>query len=352
MADTDKTLFLLDGMALAYRGHFGLIRNPRMTSSGINVSLVFAVTNTILGILNKNKPTHFAAAFDTPEPTHRHKMFKEYKAHRESMPEDLSLALPYLYRLIEAFNIPVLKNPGWEADDVIGTLAKQADEAASGLAAAQVKEAGAVALEKEGTAEATVLRLKFSSEATGIEEKAAAMKLFHDAGKEHEEFKLQLNKDKDIEIAAIDAQRTIAEAQAEIVGEALKTAHIDIVGGETEFFDKIVSAVKGGKAIDRFVYNSQVASDVKETFFTGDPDYFREKILGLIEDFNLSTDDVKDLSIAALITKMLGLGGGNDIRSELYRLLGIAHTSGISQTSSSLLLSRDAADGTKSGNPS
>ena len=129
MADTDKTLFLLDGMALAYRGHFGLIRNPRMTSSGINVSLVFAVTNTILGILNKNKPTHFAAAFDTPEPTHRHKMFKEYKAHRESMPEDLSLALPYLYRLIEAFNIPVLKNPGWEADDVIGTLAKQADGA-------------------------------------------------------------------------------------------------------------------------------------------------------------------------------------------------------------------------------
>ena len=116
--------------------------------------------------------------------------------------------------------------------------AKQADEAASGLAAAQVKEAGAVALEKEGTAEATVLRLKFSSEATGIEEKAAAMKLFHDAGKEHEEFKLQLNKDKDIEIAAIDAQRNIAEAQAEIVGEALKTAHIDIVGGETEFFDK------------------------------------------------------------------------------------------------------------------
>ena len=231
--------------------------------------------------------------------------------------------------------------------------AKQADEAASGLAEAQVKEAGAVALEKEGTAEATVLRLKFSSEATGIEEKAAAMKLFHDAGKEHEEFKLQLNKDKDIEIAAIDAQQNIAEAQAEIVGEALKTAHIDIVGGDTEFFDTIVSAVKGGKAIDRFVYNSQVATDVKDTFFTGDPNYFREKILGLIEDFNLSSDDIKDLSIAALITKMLGLGGGNNIRSELYRLLGIAHTSGISQTSSSQLLSRDAsASGTGSGQPS
>ena len=76
MADTDKSLFLLDGMALAYRGHFGLIRNPRMTSSGMNVSMVFAVANTILGIINKNRPTHFAAVFDTPEPTHRHKMYK------------------------------------------------------------------------------------------------------------------------------------------------------------------------------------------------------------------------------------------------------------------------------------
>lgn len=129
MADTEKSLFLLDGMALAYRGHFGLIRNPRMTSTGMNVSLVFAVTNTILGILNKNNPTHIAAVFDTPEPTHRHKMFKEYKAQRESMPEDLSMALPYLFKLIEGFNIPVIRMPGWEADDVIGTLAKQADEA-------------------------------------------------------------------------------------------------------------------------------------------------------------------------------------------------------------------------------
>jgi uncharacterized membrane protein YqiK len=222
--------------------------------------------------------------------------------------------------------------------------AKQADEAASGLAVAEVREAGAVALEKEGTAEATVLRLKFSSEATGIEKKAAAMKLFHAAGKEHEEFKLQLNKDKDIEIAAIAAQQNIAEAQSEIVGEALKQSHIDIVGGETEFFDKIVSAVKGGKVIDRFVNNSQVATDVKNTFFTGDPEYFRDKILTLVEDFNLSTDDVKDLSIAALITKMLGLGSSKEIRSELYRLLGLAHNTGVSETKSSQLLSQTSAD--------
>jgi len=127
MTETQKTLFLLDGMALAYRGHFGLIRNPRMTSTGMNVSMVFAVANTILGILNKNRPTHIAAVFDTPEPTHRHELYPEYKAQRDAMPEDLSIALPYLFRLIEGFNIPVIRVPGWEADDVIGTLAKQAD---------------------------------------------------------------------------------------------------------------------------------------------------------------------------------------------------------------------------------
>ena len=129
MTETQKTLFLLDGMALAYRGHFGLIRNPRMTSTGLNVSMVFAITNTILGILNKNKPTHIAAVFDTPEPTHRHEQYSEYKAQRDAMPEDLSIALPFLFRMIEGFNIPVIRVPGWEADDVIGTLAKQADEA-------------------------------------------------------------------------------------------------------------------------------------------------------------------------------------------------------------------------------
>ena len=127
MTETQKTLFLLDGMALAYRGHFGLIRNPRMTSTGMNVSMVFAVANTILGILNKNRPTHIAAVFDTPEPTHRHELYPEYKAQRDAMPEDLRIALPYLFRLIEGFNIPVIRVPGWEADDVIGTLAKQAD---------------------------------------------------------------------------------------------------------------------------------------------------------------------------------------------------------------------------------
>jgi len=209
--------------------------------------------------------------------------------------------------------------------------AKTADSAAVGLSEAQVEEAKADALQKTGTAEADVLLQKFSSEAKGIKEKAAAMKLFDDVGKEHEEFKLRLNKDKEIEIAAIDAQTGIAEAQSRLVGEALKSARIDIVGGESEFFDKIVDSVKGGKAIDRFVNNSEVASDVKNTFFNGNPEYFRDKVQHLVSEFNLSTDDVKDLSIAALIAKMIGMAGSDQSRSQLSWLDQMASSLGMSE---------------------
>ena len=124
---SDKKLYLLDGMALVYRGHFALMRNPPMTTQGMNTAAVFTVANLLLSLLDKVKPTHLAVAFDTPEPTHRHKEFTEYKAQRESMPEELSTALPYVFRLFEGFNVPILRLPGWEADDVIGTLAKRAE---------------------------------------------------------------------------------------------------------------------------------------------------------------------------------------------------------------------------------
>ena len=244
--------------------------------------------------------------------------------------------------------------------------AKTADEAAIGLAQAQVqiakaeslekegsaqanvtqrkaeaeakgKEANAIAIEKEGTAEATVLRLKFSSEASGIEEKAEAMKLFDGVGREHEEFKIRLEKDKEIEIAAIQAQQEIAEAQSSIVGEALKSARIDIVGGETEFFDRIVESVKAGKAVDRLVNNSGVLLDMKNTFFNGNPDYFKDKVKGLITEFNLSTDDVKDLSIAAFVTKLMGMTSDDGTRSELGKLLETVSSAGLVETTVSAL---------------
>jgi DNA polymerase-1 len=122
-----KKLFLLDAFALIYRAHFALSKNPRFTSGGLNTSAIMGFTNTLLEVLKKENPTHMAVVFDTAAPTERHLDFTEYKAHRQAMPEDLSTAIPYIVRLIEGFNIPVIFCDGYEADDLIGTLAKKAE---------------------------------------------------------------------------------------------------------------------------------------------------------------------------------------------------------------------------------
>ncbi len=122
-------LFLLDGMALAYRAHFAFVGRPIRTSSGFNSSALFGFTNTLLDILESGRPTHLAVAFDTAAPTPRHREFPAYKAQREEMPEDLSAALPHLRRIVEAFRIRALALDGYEADDVIGTLARRAESA-------------------------------------------------------------------------------------------------------------------------------------------------------------------------------------------------------------------------------
>ncbi len=122
-----KKLFLLDAFALIYRAHFALSKNPRFTSGGLNTSAIMGFTNTLLEVLRKEKPSHMAVVFDTSAPTERHIDFTAYKAHRQAMPEDLSAAIPYIIRLIEGFNIPVIFSDGFEADDLIGTLAKKAE---------------------------------------------------------------------------------------------------------------------------------------------------------------------------------------------------------------------------------
>ena len=124
-----KKLFLLDGMALIYRAHFALSKSPRFTSTGINTSAVMGFANTLMEVLRKENPTHIAVVFDTEAPTERHTDFEAYKAHRQAMPEDLSAALPYVFKLIEGFRIPVITKDGFEADDIIGTLAKEAEKA-------------------------------------------------------------------------------------------------------------------------------------------------------------------------------------------------------------------------------
>lgn len=127
-SENPKKLFLLDAFALIYRAYFAFSNNHRINSKGLNTSAILGFTNTLVEVLKKEKPTHIAVVFDTSEPTVRHIEYTEYKAQREAMPEDLSSAIPYIIKLIEGFNIPVLYSHGYEADDVIGTLAKKAEQ--------------------------------------------------------------------------------------------------------------------------------------------------------------------------------------------------------------------------------
>ncbi len=124
----EKKLFLLDALALIYRAYYALIKNPRLTSTGKNTNAQFGFTNTLIELLNKEKPSHIAVAFDTHAPTERHIDFEAYKANREEAPEDLILSLPDIKKIIRGFDIPVIEYDGYEADDIIGALAKQAEQ--------------------------------------------------------------------------------------------------------------------------------------------------------------------------------------------------------------------------------
>ena len=120
-------LFLLDAYALIYRSYFAFINAPRVNSKGLNTSTMLGFVNTLEEILKKEKPTHIAIAFDMKGPTFRHDMFPEYKAHRDEMPEDIRKSIPYIREIIKGYQIPILEKEGFEADDVIGTLAKTAE---------------------------------------------------------------------------------------------------------------------------------------------------------------------------------------------------------------------------------
>jgi DNA polymerase-1 len=122
-----KKLFLLDGMALIYRAYFAMNKTPRFTSTGLNTSAVMGFTNTLLEVIRNQQPTHMAVVFDTSAPTNRHVEFEAYKANRQAIPEDLAAAIPYVYKVTEGFQIPILTLDGYEADDIIGTLAKKAE---------------------------------------------------------------------------------------------------------------------------------------------------------------------------------------------------------------------------------
>lgn len=124
---SDNRLFLLDGHALVYRAHFAFVGRPLINSKGVNTSAVTGFVRTLWDLIRTEKPTHLAVAFDPPTPTFRHELMESYKANREEQPEDISIALPYIHQILQAFKIPILMVNGYEADDVIGTLAKQAE---------------------------------------------------------------------------------------------------------------------------------------------------------------------------------------------------------------------------------
>ncbi|MDP0490563.1 MAG: flotillin family protein [Verrucomicrobiota bacterium JB023] len=214
------------------------------------------------------------------------------------------------------------------------TSAEKVSQAKKMLAEAIAKEAAAT-----GLGEAEVLKAKGMADAEAIELKAAAMKLFEEAGQEHEEFKLELEKEKEVDLAQIDVQRLIAAEQAKVVGEALKSAKIDIVGGETQFFDRITNAITTGKTVDRVVNNSRVIGDVKETFFNGDPDYFKSQLGQWIEDYGVESEDLKNLSVAALLGRISAVAKDDD-REKIAGLLGAAERFGLSDAKAGEVLKR------------
>ncbi len=195
-------------------------------------------------------------------------------------------------------------------------------------AEAKGKVANADAAQKQGEVDADVLHKKMSAEAQGIEEKAEAMKKLDGVGKEHEEYKIRMNIHRDVQLAQINVQRDIAEAQASVIREGLMNAKIDIVGGDQKFFDRLVGAIANGKSVDRLVDNSAVLRDVKETFFNGEPGNFKEEIAKLVDQFGVSSEDIKNLSVTALIMQLMSQSSSPEQQGKLQSILEAVKSAG------------------------
>ena len=200
-------------------------------------------------------------------------------------------------------------------------------------------EAQASAIQKQGEAEAVVIGSKASAEAKGIDEKAAAMKKFDAVGKEHEEFKLQLNKDLEIQLAHINVQKDIAREQAAVIAEALKSARIDIVGGDSTFFDKIVDSVTRGKSFDRMIDNSTALTDVKETLFNGSSENFTEQLKRFTSQFGMDSEDLKNLTVSAALGQMISCADAGS-KGMLQGILETAKKTGIADQMASTFLGK------------
>lgn len=199
------------------------------------------------------------------------------------------------------------------------------------LAEATGIEAKAEAIKKQGLAEADVIKEKAIADAAGIEEKAEAMKKLDGVGKEHEEFKLRLDKELQVDLAEINIQKEIADAQAAVIAEALKAANIDIVGGETMFFDQIIGQITKSKGVDRLVNHSENITDVKDAIL-GSNDVkgnLLEKVKSFAEQYGIGSEDIKNLTISSLLLKLHGEASDNDQRNLFSNLSNLSSALGL-----------------------
>ncbi|HLL69743.1 MAG TPA: flotillin family protein [Micromonosporaceae bacterium] len=213
----------------------------------------------------------------------------------------------------------------------------QAEAAAAGLAEVQVRERDAAATEKVGRAEAVVaremalvaadaVRDKLKGEAEGLTDKAAAMAALDSASREHEEYRLRLEAEKEIRLASIDVQRQIADAQASVVAAGLEKANIDIVGGDSVFFDRLMSSITMGKSVDGFVEHSDVAKALGGPWLDGSGNFGQDltRLLG-----SLNSNDIKNLTLATLLGQLIKAGGSD--AGKLRELLSTAHRLGVAE---------------------
>ncbi len=218
--------------------------------------------------------------------------------------------------------------------------ATRAESAAAGLAQVEVKDADAAATEKLGLAEARVLREKglseaeairekMKGEADGLAEKAKAMAQLDERSRQHEEYRIRLEAERDVELSAIDARRKVAEAQAQILSDGLKTAKIDIVGGESVFFDRLVNAISYGKATDGFLNKSDGAQRLLKDWLSGEKS-FAGDLKDVLENPAVKSENLRDLTIAAVLGKLAGASEGEE-KTRVSQLLQAAQRLGIDQ---------------------
>nr|WKN37042.1 flotillin family protein [Tunicatimonas sp. TK19036] len=216
-----------------------------------------------------------------------------------------------------------------EADHKIGMVAAQVSKE-QGKADAEVVEIKATADEKQGMAEARVMQEKYKAEAEGIRDKANAMQVLDGPGKDHEEFKLRLETEKALELAKINIQKDIAEAQAQVISEALKASNIEIIGGETMLFDQIMGSIAKGKAIDGMVRKNTTLLDIKDTFFhTNGGGAFKDNLKKFISQFGVSAEDMKNLTVSALLFKLMNQTDQPGTKDSLTKLMDIARSTGL-----------------------